>query len=319
MNYQSIANLSDLIRQSLHKIPRDVDIVVGVPRSGVLPASMLALHLNVHYCDLNTLIQDDELRKGQTRHSRYQDVIRPSNARHILIFDDSVATGGSMTRLRQTVGALGLKSKITYGAVYTTTQGQNHVDLHFLKLAVPRVFEWHLMHRPLLSHSCVDIDGVLCWDPTEAENDDGPAYRKFLLNARPLALPTHRIGHLVSSRLEKYRTETETWLRQHGVEYERLHLLDLPDAATRRKLGNHGAFKAEIYSQIKDADLFIESEPHQAIEIARRSGKPVLCFGSQTMQQPGLSYANLQYRRLKLSQRIRQKLQRVISKLVLHV
>ena len=45
--------------------------------------------------------------------------------------------------------------------------------------------------------------------PTKEQNDDGPEYVSFLLNAVPLYLPGSKIGTLVTSRLEKYRVETE--------------------------------------------------------------------------------------------------------------
>ena len=48
----------------------------------------------------------------------------------------------------------------------------------------------------------MDIDGVLCADPTPEENDDGEKYRHFLLNAPPLFIPKVTIGTLVTSRLE---------------------------------------------------------------------------------------------------------------------
>lgn len=51
----------------------------------------------------------------------------------------------------------------------------------------------------------MDIDGVLCADPTPEENDDGEKYRHFLLNTPPLFIPKVTIGTLVTSRLEKYR------------------------------------------------------------------------------------------------------------------
>lgn len=50
-------------------------------------------------------------------------------------------------------------------------------------------------------------------------------------------LPSHPIKALVTSRLEKYRPETEEWLRRHGVVYEQLIMLDLPSAAERRQAG----------------------------------------------------------------------------------
>ncbi len=54
MNYRTIADLSNLIRTNLYKIPHDIDVVVGVPRSGMLPATMIALYLNKRLSDINT-------------------------------------------------------------------------------------------------------------------------------------------------------------------------------------------------------------------------------------------------------------------------
>ena len=42
MQYRTIADLSALVRANIHKVPHDIDIVVGVPRSGMLPAMMIA-------------------------------------------------------------------------------------------------------------------------------------------------------------------------------------------------------------------------------------------------------------------------------------
>ncbi|MGX9118656.1 hypothetical protein ACWTU6_18610 [Mesorhizobium sp. BHbsci] len=46
---------------------------------------------------------------------------------------------------------------------------------------------------------------------TEKPGRRGPAYEKFLSEALPLFGPTRKIGWLVTSRLEKYRTT-----RKHG-------------------------------------------------------------------------------------------------------
>lgn len=73
---------------------------------------------------------------------------------------------------------------------------------------MPRVFEWNVLHHPVLNDACVDIDGVLCRDPTPAENDDGRKYREFLSTVEPTIVPGQRIGHLVTSRLEQYRPKT---------------------------------------------------------------------------------------------------------------
>ena len=76
------------------------------------------------------------------------------------------------------------------------------VDIYFEICHMPRVFEWNYMHSWVLQYCCVDIDGVLCEDPSFFENDDGKRYRKFLLHAQPKLVPTKKIGYIVTARLE---------------------------------------------------------------------------------------------------------------------
>jgi uncharacterized HAD superfamily protein len=127
----------------------------------------------------------------------------------------------------------------------------------------------------------------LCLDPTQEENDDGTRYGRFLAEARPLYRPTVRIHHLVTSRLERYRPQTEAWLEQQRIEFDRLSMIDLPDAASRRRLRAHAPFKARLYREDDHASIFLESEKEQAIAIAAASGKPVICIGDHSFIPAG--------------------------------
>lgn len=144
-------------------------------------------------------------------------------------------------------------------------------------------------------------------------------YREFLASASPLYLPSVQVAHLVTSRLEKYRPETEAWLKRHGVSYGKLHMLGLPSAAERRRLNMHHTFKARIYKGQLQAILFIESEEHQAREIMRLSNKPVYCTATNEMYVPGFSVSALKYVTLRkgqsLKRKIREQLRRVFARL----
>jgi hypothetical protein len=96
-----------------------------------------------------------------------------------------------------------------------------------------------------------------------------------------MVLPSVPVGWLVTSRLAKYRTLTEQWLAKHGVRYRELVMMDLPDKTARQKQ-SHGAFKASVYRST-GADLFIESDPLQSIEIANLTGQPVFCMKTREM------------------------------------
>lgn len=293
MDYRTFADLSRTLLGQIHRLPRDIDLIVAVPRSGMIPASIIALALNLPLTDVEGLLSGRLIAEGRTRRFR-RSPVTAHECKHALVIDDSVRSGGTMEEVRNRLLAADLNLKTTFAAVYATKESQLMVDLHFDICPFPRIFEWNFLHHAVLRNACVDIDGVLCVDPTPAENDDGPRYARFLAEAQPLHLPTVRIHRLVTSRLEKYRSQTEAWLKAHGIEYDHLSMLDLPDAATRRRLKAHAPFKTKVYQTDAKAILFIESEPWQAKAIAHDSGKPALCVGDLRLYKPeALSKASL--------------------------
>ncbi len=283
MNYRSLADMNATIVKSMHRLPRDLDLIVGVPRSGLLAANLFALAGNVRMTDLDSYLDGRVYSAGTTKtHSLRAQAPGP---RKVLILDDSICSGAAMRTARARIAAAALGDEVTYGAVYGVRREHPETDIILEVLPLPRIFQWNFMHHIALERACVDIDGVLCHDPAEHENDDAAAYLQFLTTARPLYLPTHRVGALVTSRLEKYRTQTEAWLDAIGVKYKELVMLDLPSKAERLRLGVHGSFKAEYYRK-SPFDLFIESENAQAMTIARLSGKPVLCLETHRLIEP---------------------------------
>ncbi len=308
MNYRSLDDLSLLISRNLHRIPQDVELVVGVPRSGLLPASIIALKANLPLTDLYSFLRNEELRRGKSRSYKMQHLSRPQGARKILLVDDSVSSGRAMKEaLHELDGFIAAGGSVVTLAAYAERSTRGLVDIFLELVAQPRMFEWNIMHHPRLADACLDIDGVLCVDPTEEQNDDGVKYLAFLASASPLVIPTVRVKHLVTSRLEKYRGPTEAWLAKHGVQYGTLHMVDLPTAEERRRLNIHHKFKAGVYAADAEATLFVESEKRQALEIMRASNKPVFCTEDQRMYLPGMSMAAAYVSSLEKVARLRRK------------
>ena len=54
MNYRTIEDMNQVILKRLHILPRDFDLIVGIPRSGMFPANLIALYLNKPIADLNS-------------------------------------------------------------------------------------------------------------------------------------------------------------------------------------------------------------------------------------------------------------------------
>ena len=157
------------------------------------------------------------------------------------------------------------------------------VDYFFKKLETPRLFNWNYLNHSFATNCCYDIDGVLCIDPTKEQNDDGEKYIDFIKNATPLYIPTYKIKAIVTSRLEKYRKETEEWLVKHNIKYEKLYMLNMKTAEERRQANCHASFKADIYKKITNSGLFVESNSRQAKEIHALTGKPVICVETDVM------------------------------------
>lgn len=282
----------------------------------MLAASMIALALNRKLADLSHLQFDLPLAHGTTRQPAQSIHGTARDAHSVLLVDDSVLTGRSMTEAQRVISALDFAGKLRTLAVFAAPESTSMVDIHLEKVTLPRVFEWNVMHRVEAGDYCLDLDGVLCLDPSEIENDDGPLYQKFLTQALPLVTPTYTVGHIVTSRLERYRGPTEDWLRRNNVRYGSLHMLDLADAATRRRLGVHASFKADVYRGLREACLFIESDVSQAGIIAHLSGKPVLCYETQQMYQPGMTFATAEAVVTRTSMRALRVVRKVGSRLL---
>jgi orotate phosphoribosyltransferase len=284
MKYRSVADLDEDVVAWLPQLPADLELIVGIPRSGLLVASLLALHLNLPMTDVAGLIEGRVLQPGP----RYSDDVTGllDEPRRVLVVDDSVLLGRQLETVKTRVRTARLVHTVRYAALYPAPASEHHVDFYFEIVETPRCFEWNLMHHPwVLSKTCMDIDGVLCRDPTPAENDDGPQYRRFLTSSDRRYLPTAPVGWLVTARLEKYRALTEEWLRANGVEYGELIMMDYPDMAARRAANAYASFKAEAYART-GALLFVESSSTLAAEVARLSGKSVFCLETRKMIDP---------------------------------
>lgn len=286
INYRSLADLSDSIVRNLHRLPIEIDLVVGLPRSGMLAATMFSLITNTRLTDLDSLVQGRAYASGFTKRTeRHRGIL---DARHILILDDSINGGGTMRAAKRLIAdpETGiLDDRLIFGAVYGLPSGNPDVDFVFETVKQPRIFQWNLMHHNILDQACVDIDGVLWVDPGGRKKDGGEAYGRFLRDAVPLHRSSRRIGCLITRVPEKYRPQTEAWLKSHAIEYGQLFMPNITPADERKSFEVHDSFKAEIY-RTSNAPLLIVSAHGRAEAIARLSGKPVLCTQTNQMYAP---------------------------------
>lgn len=272
--YRSYEDLFKVISTHACTLPAEIDLIVGIPRSGMIPAYMLGLLLNKPVSTLNEYMNNMDGGHGERIVNQRKNVER----RCILFVDDSIHSG---VQLEKTKNKLKERNeKHYYLAIYARAASKELVDFYFEIVDTPRVFQWNYLYQGIVNKSCFDIDGVLCEDPLPEQNDDGEKYIDFILNAKPLYIPKDEIYMLVTSRLEKYRKETEIWLKNNNVKYRKLVMLDLPSKAERIKQNAHASFKAQVYQKENKAVFFYESERKQAIYIAAITKKPVFCIGT---------------------------------------
>jgi orotate phosphoribosyltransferase len=281
LNYRSIKTLNQHIIDWIPKLPKNIEILVGIPRSGLLVANLLSLYLNKPLADFESFVNSKIISGGVRFNIASQEDFFKSR-RRVLVVDDSLYSGAQMRLAKKTISDANLHHHVQYAAVYITPGNENMVDFFYEIVPFPRVFEWNIMHHGDMPNWCVDIDGVLCRDPTDEENDDGPRYLHFLKTVEPLIIPSMPIGWLVTCRLEKYRQITEEWLAMHKISYGTLLMMNFPSKQARIESGSHSSFKASIYKKTA-ATLFIESSLNQAREIARLSGKDVFCIETREM------------------------------------
>jgi len=253
-------------------LPRNFDLIVGVARSGIIPASILALTRNIPLADVDTFAQDKVFEGG------FRDQRR--NIKNVLVVDDSLLSGRSLIAAKKKLKHL-TKYKIHYGAVYMKPGAG--LGWHFYRMMpLPRVFQWNMFHSFWTQHSCMDIDGVLCRDPIREENDDGLRYRSFLSTVNPRYLPSVQVHTFVTSRLEKYRLVTAAWLHKHNILYQNLVMHSASSKKERMKAGDHAKRKAKAYIDSKQR-LFFESSERQAREIFRITHLPVICTDTMVL------------------------------------
>lgn len=249
------------------------DVIVHMPRSGTIPASLIATHLNAPFASV------EEFCAGMI----YTRRTNAGEAKRILLVDDSFRSGAQMADAIARILSAKPDTKITTLAIYRAPAPEEGVKAK-LDMALcdepdgDYAYPWFFWKSKRAKDYAIDFDGVLCRDATAAEDDDGEAYLNFLRKAQPKHLPTHPVGAIVTARLEKYRLPTEAWLVQHRVHFSRLIMG--PWASNRERRGQAGAWKGEVYKGLRQK-LFIESSEAQARTIAKVSGKTVWCVDTQ--------------------------------------
>ena len=241
-----------------------VKAIAGVPRSGLLAASLVALELNVPMIPLESLL-DGQLPDVPALRRTKRDTYTGQGI--YLVIDDTCASGRKIDSIRPR-----LHPDVKIGVI----QGSEHADYFGVRfdLELHQSFEWTLLHDDNAEFTLCDLDGVLCEDWVGDECVEPDRYAAHIRNAKPLRIPSYPLLGIVTNRLAQHKQETACWLARHGIEYQTLIVSPWRTVVERNDNSQQNR-KAACYLGCDHARLFIESSGREAREIKRLTSRPV--------------------------------------------
>lgn len=267
-----------LVRTTLSLIGEcgsDIDAVIGIPRSGLLPASIMATAMHL---PLYTAYKKGLNSCGGGFRSPH---IEPGDMRRAILVDDSMSTGKKMQLAIETLSKK-LECTFVTAVLFANPDAKFTPDLVGQWLKSPHWFEWNLFNANTATVVALDMDGVICEDiPREKLGDKEEGLR----NARPLSVPQFLpVRAIISTRLESHRTTTTQWLKHHKAKYNTLVLGPWASRSERTRAGVV-EYKSLEYAR-SGAKLFIESSDWLSKQIAHKTQKPVLCWTNKKLYTP---------------------------------
>lgn len=253
------------------ELPGSYDLVIGIPRSGLLVANIIAIKMGKPLSTPELFLRGECWMGGGIK--------PPADFRKILLVDDSVSSGKSMEDAAAAVRSRAPGARLTRAALIAGENSAGRVDLSFKTIAAPRLFEWNMLHTKRGVLVC-DLDGVICENCPPGFDADEAAYAAWIRTARPYLIPAFRVDYILSARLERYRPETEAWLAAHGVNYGELLLWDVKEKKDRN--GFYSKYKIAALLKIKP-DMVWESNSGQARDIWDATKIPTLCTDTKVL------------------------------------
>jgi len=242
-----------------------VDCIIGVARSGMTPATIVATMLHLPLLVLRQS-EGDIIGAGHGWRLGDKEFSKP------LVIDDTSCSGQSLTKVKKIVAVSGIDPE--YAVVYYDKKSKEPVDYFVKELPRPHVLEWNIANSVYSSQMLWDMDGVICEDCPNYVDDD-EHYANWLTIAKPKCLPLRSKIRIVTGRREAWRPQTEAWLAKHGVDAE---IIMHPDGErTGQSVIEHKA--AAVLKYATGPVAMLESDKRQAIRIQEITGKPIWYVG----------------------------------------
>ncbi len=255
-NFVNNVEMAAYVDEWIKKFDTQYDLIVGIPRSGLMVASLIATSMAKPLATPDKLVWISKS-------------IAPRPIKNILVVDDCITTGKSINTGFDKIREQYPEATIHKGVLFANNDNRWMVDTYCRTLH-GNIFQWNMMHFKIGTVG-FDMDGLLCEECPEDTNED--IYLKKISSARPFLIPEFEIDYIITDRLEKYRPQTEKWLKEHGVRYKELVMWNVPKKPERDAAA---AFKSGIIKGI-DIRYYMESDIKQAEDIWRTTRVICLC------------------------------------------
>lgn len=268
IQYRSITDMGERITASLDALPSDLDMVVGVPRSGMIAATLIALYRNLPMTDLEGLFEGRMIKSGR----RTIEQINMEGSRcKVLVVDDSVGAGTQMRAAKERLKPLEDKFEFVFAAVFVSETGSSLVDIAMEICPQPRCFQWNVMNHYLMQRACVDVLSLLPGDVSKQATISRELPQ--IWQQTPLFKPKYKLASLVVPAYSTEREMVEKWMQQHGLSCKELVL-----AGRQWQAYAKARLKAQRKRPIQMAFEFSRTD---ALRAAAKVGVPVFsseCF-----------------------------------------
>lgn len=258
MQYRAIRDLEATVSSGIASLHVKPDLVVGVPRSGILAGMFASMASGSPLTDI------EGFERGEVVFPEHGKVdLSKSRRLSVLVIDDCVNSGISLDKIRARLLPYCDQHDFTFCVAYGPRKHNKYTDIIFEQLAAPHIFEWNVMHHDLLLGAMVDIDEVIFGD---AEPD--------ICNA-PFRIATKPIGFGVTRLPETMRPRLEDALKRRGVTVKRIEMLGTNMQETARA-------KGACYLRTRSF-LYIARSTATADMVACAAAKPVLSLNLQSI------------------------------------
>ena len=293
MIYTTYAELAEDIKNNLWKVPRDIDGIIAIERSGIIPATMISKYCNIGICMYNTFINYKSNNIRDLFNARGEKCINaPQNTKKYLVIDDTVCSGKQMTNKLYILKEKHPEFEYITCVIYLDNPGFKRIYNPDIVLAgehkdLTVEYEWSLFSTGRSKWTLFDFDGVFVFDPPSDDNIE--EYEKYLKDPKPKfnIITKTNIGYfpinICSYRIKKYYKETLDFLVKYGYKPGNIYMYNADTIEERNKVPPY-VYKASVYKN-SAYQLFVESNDYEAQMIAQLTGKPVISIEGNKLYQ----------------------------------